>query len=267
MVAPYNNFELSNGSHVAAGTVVLADYLFYDMANLTFLDPHTPTSRPPSRGPIAKATRTFMVFCDRFSSGVNFKRLITVSMTDSLFDPRTQLTKLRNALQLQQPAVVANPIVATYGGLVTRYPNWMAIEPSAWREQESNIAHYRGADLILVATPRNLDFIVSFTPDRTKPSAAFRGVVGCVPAVAGWADASALPAFPALPDQTEPGVNGPCMWTPPGPGSVTFTARITYSVMFWAGGYTEAEPDYVWSSQPRTFATGELTAVNTNPID
>ncbi len=54
------------------------------------------------------------------------------------------------------------------------------------------------------------------------------------------------------------------MWTPPGPGSVTIQARITYAVTFWANGYTEAQPDYVWTSPVATFDTGELAAVNTN---
>ena len=55
------------------------------------------------------------------------------------------------------------------------------------------------------------------------------------------------------------------MWTPPGPGNVTITARITYSVTFWANGYTEPTADYVWTSAPTTFVTGELIAVNTKP--
>ena len=53
------------------------------------------------------------------------------------------------------------------------------------------------------------------------------------------------------------------MWTPPGPGSVTVQARITYRVTFWANGFTEALPDYVWTSAEATFPTGELSAVNT----
>jgi hypothetical protein len=55
------------------------------------------------------------------------------------------------------------------------------------------------------------------------------------------------------------------MWTPPGPGTVTITARITYSITFWASGYTEPDDDYTWESQPTTYTTGELIAVNTDP--
>ena len=74
------------------------------------------------------------------------------------------------------------------------------------------------------------------------------------------------PAFPAvadLPDLAEPGVGGDCVWTPPGPGTVTIEPRITYSVTFWANGYTETLPDYVWSGVPVMLRTGDLTAVNT----
>ncbi|MBI5089445.1 MAG: hypothetical protein HZB15_11475 [Actinobacteria bacterium] len=56
------------------------------------------------------------------------------------------------------------------------------------------------------------------------------------------------------------------MWTPPGPGTVTITARITYAVTFWAEGYSEPDADYVWTSERTTFTTGELSAVNTRPV-
>src|SRR5687768_7938105 len=117
----------------------------------------------------------------------------------------------------------------------------------------------------LFAEPRELDFIVDFTPNPAKPSPAYRGIVGCIPAVAADHDGAALPSLPELPDQAEPGPNGPCMWTPPGPGTVTITGRITYTVTFWANGYTQPEDDYVWESEPTTYETGELIAVNTNP--
>jgi hypothetical protein len=55
------------------------------------------------------------------------------------------------------------------------------------------------------------------------------------------------------------------MWTPPGPGLVTITARVTYTITFWADRYTQPDDDYTWTSLPTTFVTGELTAVNTKP--
>ncbi len=71
--------------------------------------------------------------------------------------------------------------------------------------------------------------------------------------------------MPELPDQAEPGPNGPCQWTPPGPGTVTITANITFTITFAVNEHTETEPDYVWHSLPTSFPSGELHAVNTKP--
>jgi len=128
------------------------------------------------------------------------------------------------------------------------------------------MAAKRTAELIPMCHPLNITHVqVDFVPDPNRPSAAFHGVVACVTAgETPAADAMAFPALPNLPDQTTPGMNAPCMWTPPGPGSVTIQARITYRVTFWASGFTEPQPDYLWTSAPVTFATGDLSAVNTN---
>jgi hypothetical protein len=215
-----------------------------------------------SKGPISTAVRHFTVFCDTI---YHFVGIVDVGARDPLFNPFSRLTSLYNGLQLEQPVVYRNPVVDRWGGLITRYPAWLAIQPSAWRPQRSNPAYWRGWTLYLLTTPTSLEFLVRFTPDPAQPSTPFDGVVPCV---AGGstpvADAVAFPAVPALPEQSTPGVNGPCTWTPPGPGSVTIQARITYRVTFWANGYTEALPDYVWSSPAVTVPTGELSAVNTN---
>ena len=78
------------------------------------------------------------------------------------------------------------------------------------------------------------------------------------------ADANSFPALPLLPEQAEPGVNGACTWTSPGPGTVTIQARNTNTVTLWVSGYTEPMPDYTWLGPPATFRVGELSAVNTN---
>ena len=90
------------------------------------------------------------------------------------------------------------------------------------------------------------------------------------PIVAAWWSvatlrswARGLPAVPDLPDVANPGVIGACTWSPPGPGTVTITPRITYDVTFWANSYTEALDQYVWTGVPVTYRTGDLTAVNT----
>jgi hypothetical protein len=54
------------------------------------------------------------------------------------------------------------------------------------------------------------------------------------------------------------------MWTPPGPGTVTIQATITYHVTLWVNGYTEPQPDYTHTGPTTTYTTGELNAVNTN---
>lgn len=217
-----------------------------------------------SKGPLANATRSFVVYCDKYHDQHAIAYL-RVNASDPMLDPRSRLTNLYNGLQLEQPVVWTNPVVDRWGGLITRYPAWLAVEASAWRPQQSNTATWRGWTMALLAEPAGLAFHVQFTPNPDKPSPPFDGVVSCVaPGSAAGADNDSFPAMPALPEQTEPGVNGPCVWTPPGPGTVTITARTTYRVVFWANGYTEPLADYVWTSEPTVFETGELSAVNVN---
>lgn len=269
LTADRDDFTLSNGDQVPKGTVVTSNYLFVEGIAAPFDIP--PSVLPddvlglPTKGPLEAGTRTFSVFCDRTFYNINFRGFIEVPLLDPLFAPRTQLEQLRNDLQLLRPTIFTNPIVDEFGGLVTRYPTWLAINPDAWRTQTSTPRTYRGATLFLTAQPRQLDFIIEFTPNPDKPSTPFRGIIGCIPGEAAVDDGNALPAFPLLPDQTEPGVNGSCMWTPPGPGTVTITARVTYDITFYVNGYTEPDNDYTWTSEPTTFDTGELIAVNTTP--
>ena len=174
---------------------------------------------------------------------------------------------LRQTLHLDRPTLFTNPIINTYGGLVTRYPTWLAINPNAWQPQRSPARYLRGWTIYLYTQPRTLEFDVDFVPNPEKPSPAFHGIVQCVAdgtAENFFADASAFPAVPELPEQAEPGVSGDCTWTPPGPGTVTIQARITNSVTLWVSGYTEPMPDYTWLGPPATFRVGELSAVNTN---
>lgn len=267
--ASSDDFLLSSGERVPQGTVVTSNYLFVESIAVPF--DLAPAILPndalglPSNGPISSGTRTFSVFCDRTYYHVNFIAIISVPFTDTLFDPRSQVDRLYQNLRLQRPTVFTNPVVDTYGGLITRYPAWLAIRPDAWRTQQTTPLGYRGLTLLLIAQPRRLDFVVTFTPNPAKPSPPFRGIISCIPSVAATANQS-LPAFPTLADQAEPGPNGPCQWTPPGPGTVTITAQITYAITFWASGYTESEPDYTWTSNPTTYLTGDLTAVNTDPV-
>jgi hypothetical protein len=256
----------SNGAAYVAGQVVVSSkWMFREVPSSFSPEPSLSdnTLHGVSNGELAEAVRYFAVYCDtRFHL---VRASIAVSVNDSMLDPRTRIANLYNGLQLERPVIYRNPVVDRWGGLVTRYPSWLAVQPSAWRVQKSNFDVYLGWTLLLLTEPKALEFEVNFVPNPDKPSPAFSGVVACVAdATVAVADAVAFPAVPSLPEQTEPGVNGACMWTPPGPGTVTIQARITYAVTFWANGYTEQLADYVWTSAPGTFVTGELAAVNTN---
>ena len=223
------------------------------------------TVMPVSAGPLANVTRTFTIFCDEYDA-MHSIGLVRVPAHDPMFDPDDYVDELYSRLQLIRPTVFTNPVVGTWGGLVTRYPAWLAIAPDAWQLQWSGAAWYRGWELRLSAQPSRLEFFVDFVPDPDKPSPEFHGVVGCVdPGAAPTASDTALPAMPTLPDQAEPNHTEACLWTPPGPGSVTIQARISYTVTLWAGNFTEPHDDYVWTSEPATFVTGDLTAVNLDP--
>ncbi len=254
----------SDGQTYVTGQVVSSGrWIFREGTAITFEDPN-PTEPALTRGPLAGATRDFFVFCDRYDANHSIG-FVQVGARDPLLDPRPQLTKLYNLLQLERPVVYRNPVIDEWGGLITRYPAWLAIQPAAWQPGRSDPAYYRGWTLYLLTNPAALEFQLTFTPNPDRPSPAFNGIVPCVPAgTTPTPDAVALPAVPQLPEQTEPGVNGPCEWTPPGPGTVTIQARITYTVTLWANGYTEPQADYAWTSNPVTYDTGELAAVNVN---
>jgi hypothetical protein len=273
--AENDDTRLSNGDRVPIGTVVTSNYLFVEEPRPAAVDEPTPITRfdlaaikalIPSLGPLDIASRRFAVWCDSSRYTANFVSVIDVPAIDVTLDPWPRLDHLLNTLQLERPTIFTNPVVDTYGGLVTRYSAWLAIAPDAWRTQQSPSENYRGTTILLIAQPRELDFIVDFVPNPDKPSPAYRGTIACVDATTELSsDGTAFPSLPVLPDQTVPGPNGPCMWTPPGPGRVTITARITYTIQFWADGYTEVQDDYTWTSVATTFDTGELIAVNTKP--
>lgn len=252
----------SDGQRYAGGqTVQSTRWLFIEGLPESFGEP-TPKDPSVVKGPLSAAVRYFTVFCDTTN---HFVTILAVTARDSMFDPHRRLDQLYNGLQLVRPTVYRNPVVDKWGGLITRYQAWLAVAPAAWRSQRSNVVNWRGWTMYLLAQPVAMDFTVDFRPDPAQPSPAFKGVVGCVArGTTPVASAVALPAMPALPVQSAPGVNGSCRWTPPGPGSVVVQARITYRVTFWVSGYTEALPDYVWTSLPATFRTGELSAVNTD---
>ena len=278
LTADRDGFVLSNGDVVPEGTVVTAHYVFIEGINGGAYVPPVPADAGvvdvTSRGSLEEATRTFSVFCDSARYVLNRRGIVVVRYLDVFFGYVAELDRVRNDLRLVRPVVFENPVVRRFGGLVTRYPAWLAVGEGAWRVQQSVERSHRGAPIVVIAEPRELDFTVAFSPNPDKPSPAFTGVVDCVTGIStaaggsgavAVAAAGVLPAMPRLPEQTTPGVNGPCMWTPPGPGSVTITARITYTVTYSVDGFTMPDDDYTWSSLPTVYDTGELIAVNTKP--
>ena len=251
----------SDGQPYVAGQLVQSKRWMFIEGLPMALGEAPPLEPTVNVGPLAAAVRHFTIFCDSLVHAIG---IIDVPARDPLLDPRSQLTNLRNRLQLVRPALFSNPVVAKWGGLIARYQSWLAIGPAAWKSQRSNTALWRGWTMYLFARPISMDFIIDFTPARQHPSAPFHGVVSCVlRGTTPSGSAVAVPAMPALPPQSTPGVNGPCRWTPPGPGSVTVQARLSFAVTFWASGYTETLADYVWTSRPTVFSIGELAAVNT----
>ncbi|MEP7114663.1 MAG: hypothetical protein ABI862_15460 [Ilumatobacteraceae bacterium] len=221
---------------------------------------------PVAGAPLAVKMRTFFEYCSDTSNSFNYLKAVVVPPSDPFLDPHPRLTNLYNSLQLAPLSLFENPVVGQWGGLVVRSPAWLGINPSGWVTQRSNIEVWRGWQLALFARPKALDFDVDFTPDPGRPSPAFHGVVACLGdgVVAARSGGGSMPAKPVdLAEFAEPGVRA-CQWTPPGPGTVTITARETFEITFWASGAVEAQPDYLWSSTPETFRVGELVAVNVN---
>jgi hypothetical protein len=249
----------STGVRYAAGQRVVSDrWLFIEGTLPSFGEPSP--EDPGSTGPLDQAVRHFLVFCDTV---YHLLGAIEVGSGDPMIDPRSRLDEMEQALRLVRPVVFENPVVSRWGGLITRYPSWLAVLPPSWRSQRSTVLEWRGWTLYLLARPVALDFGVTFRPDPDRPSTPYAGAVPCVargtlPAL----DGVSVPAMPVLPDLARPGVNGACTFTPPGPGTLTVQARITYEVTFWANSYTEGQPDYLFTSLPATFTTGELAAVN-----
>lgn len=245
---------------LAGDTIISTRWVFSEKVQLDSIEaPSGDAIITDNSGPVPR--RLLSIKCD----SSHFMGTVWVDMNDPFWNPRPTAQQLRNDLQLIAPTVYTNPVVDKWGGLITRYPAWLAIHPNAWQPQRSPTATHRGWTIYLFTEPTALDFRVDFVPDPAQPSPAFHGTVSCIdPAHPGTPSSVAFPALPALPEQAAPGVNGPCMWTPPGPGTVTIQATITFRVTLWVNGFTEAQPDYTYTGPALTFRTGELNAVNTN---
>jgi hypothetical protein len=256
----------SDGRAVVAGESVVSSRWVFREGSWAGWRPTRPDPVDPvGRGPLAGVVRWFQVFCDTIDAS-RVMAVIGVPVTDPVLDPRSQLQVLVQGLRLERPMLVDDPVVARWGGLVVRHPVWMAVAGSGWRVQTAPPVTWRGWTMDLVVVPRHVVFEVGFVPATDRPSPAFSGIVPCL---TGGPDdplvdpaAGVVPTRPALADTQVPGVNGACTWTPPGPGTVTIQARVTYTVTFRANGWTEPEPDEIWTSPPVTYQIGELSAVD-----
>jgi hypothetical protein len=220
---------------------------------------------------LASGTVTFTLLCDGPDQSAEFRRIVTVPVTDPILDPRSRLDELWNRTTLGRPVLWREPIVEEWGGLVTRSPAWLSLEPSSWQPVVSNVETWRMWTLRLVLVPKALTFTVAYMPaaDGRAVASPYRLAVPCItsamPSDRGAAQVPPRPAgFPAFSAATgqRPEL-GSCAFVPDHRGSLTITPVITYETTFVANEYREVLPDFVREGDPITFRVGELHAVNT----
>ncbi len=216
------------------------------------------------RTTLAESHRRFRVGCFNDTRSTTFN-WIDVSADDAFWQISVQAAEMRAALQLIEPTVIDDRVVNTWNGLVVRSPAWLAIDPAAWTRQSSPPRQWMGFELRLLAHPAELEFDVIFTP-KDGEGEPFSGTIACVESASGVeAGGGKFPAEPVnFPEWSQPGVTGPCGWTPSGKGQATITARATYRTALWVSGALDPMADYIWESPPVTYAVGELRAVNVN---
>lgn len=221
----------------------------------------SPDSPIPTTGPLSKAQRAFYVWCDTDEALID---LITVPGTDPMFDPQRHVDDLWQRVQLDRPVVRAFPPLERWGGLVVRSPAWLSIGALPWKSYVVR-DDWRGWNLALVLQPTGLAFDTSFTPSGSLTPVA--ATVPCLSSAQATVAEGVVPVRPRdLPDYADPGsFTQGCAWVPPGKGSVSVTARVTYRVTLWANGFVDELAPYVWSSAPIAFPTVELHSVNIDP--
>ena len=230
--------------------------------------------------PLEEATRRFRIGCVPPTDDLlvntridrsRFPTFVDIGPFDPIFDLRSQITNLYNRLQLIKPTVIDERVVDIWGGVIVRSPVWLSINANAWQVQTSHAIDHLGWELQLLAIPSTLDFTIAFeSSDQDTDHLSFIAVADCLGAntteplnIAG----SQVPARPSdLAEWSQPGITGPCQWTPPARGEATITANITYDITLLVSGHALPLPDYEWQSDPTTYDVGELHAVNINNI-
>jgi hypothetical protein len=228
--------------------------------------------------PLDEINRRFRVGCQPPGSGTvlfsaPYGGFVDVGPWDPVFGLQAQVAVMRDQLQVVEPSMVAPAEVAEWGGLVVRYPAWLAVDSAAWQVQSSPSVSYRGWSLQLVVAPRSLDFSLDFEPNTTARredgTQSWQGVVGCIGTatdrqlVAGGSQTPQRPDDEDLEWSEQLGVIDACAWVPPGSGHVTIQPTIAYDVILLANGSTDAMPTYYYTGPAVTYRTGELIAVNT----
>jgi hypothetical protein len=231
--------------------------------------------------PLDEVNRRFRVGCQPPGSGTvlfsaPYGGFVDVGPWDPVFGLQARVAVMRDQLQLAEPVVADFAEAAEWGGLVVRYPAWLAVDAEAWRVQTSPSVSYRGWSLQLVAAPRQLDFSVSFEPNMKasrEGARPWQGVVGCIGTaterelVAGDDQVPVRPDDPDLEWSEQLGVIDACAWVPPASGQVTIQATIAYDVILLANGSTDVMPTSYYTGPAVTYRTGELIAVNTNGLN
>lgn len=231
----------------------------------------------PAPVAFAEVWRSVVEFCAfDFAGPVEpfYRRVILVPPTDPVFGIDTRFDLILDSMAGIVPAssTVVDPIAAEWGGLVTRAPAWFAIASDTWRTVRSNPVLHRGWELHLEAIPIGLSFDLVYDDRDTTTIGDAAGRLRCVPDAAPVDDGTSMPARPDLAALALPGVNGPCTWTPHGPGSVSSTPVVTYRIVRharWRGVHAAEE----WRARSpfdrrgitTTITTGEIRSVNVVP--
>ena len=208
--------------------------------------------------------RIFTVSCQIPGTGIFYQSDLYVPLTDHFYQPGIDLaaTELRGRLPLAHSAMVADPSVKAVGGLVTRHPTWLAIDPNTWTTATASKS-VNGVTVTLAAFPIHLTFAITAT--NTDRGNNQNLTVDCAPHPGLLADTVRYPALDAhRPAWSEPGVQGPCLWTPAARGTTTITPVIDYRIDLLAGGSGRREPDLRNPGTPTTYETGSISVVNVN---
>ena len=214
--------------------------------------------------PLTATTRLFTVSCNIAGIGLFYQSDLYVPISDPFYAVGIEQAaiELRSQLPLPHAIVVADPSVKAVGGLVTRHPTWLAVDPTTWTPASVSRS-VRGVTVTLAAFPIRLTFDVNAT--NNEGAGSTKATIDCAPYSGLVADKVRYPAIdPNRPLWSDPGPQGPCLWTPAWRGSVTITPVIDYRIDLLVGNAGRREPDLRRPGTPVTYDTGSISVVNVN---